>query len=129
VKVYPLGLAGERNYQQAIRNCRQGEPARIFHEHDNPHDSLALRVENDAGDVIGYVPRESWLRHAIHEEGRGCAASIKSIANGGGSILGVVIDVTLTDDPVFERNYQQPSPLHEPKGNDALVRFMKALFR
>lgn len=130
VKVYPVGLRGESKYQAAIRQCRSGAPVKICHESDNPHDQLALRVESEAGDVIGYIARDCWLRDAIHEQGRGCAATIKAIESAGGKQLGVVIDVTLTDDPIFQRNYMQPSPTKSAgSGNDALGRFLKSIFR
>jgi hypothetical protein len=79
-------------------------------EPTNPFDSLALRVETRRGEVIGYIPKSSWLRAAIHEEGRGCASTIASIAAGGAGLLGVVIDVTLCDDDLPLREYQQTEP-------------------
>lgn len=105
MKVYPLGIVGESNYQEAIGQCHVGEKVSICHEPDNPYDSRALRVENDIGQVIGYVPKKSWLREAIHEEGRGVAATIKSIGATSEGVMGVVIDVTLTDDMVIERQH------------------------
>lgn len=111
MKIYPLGLVGESNYQSAIKRTNAGEVARIFHETGNPYDKLALRVENDIGEVIGYIARTSWLRDAVHEQGRGCAATIKEVHFGPDGLAGVVLDVTLTDDPIFERQYQKsPTP-------------------
>lgn len=108
LKVYPLGLVGESHYQDAIRNCHPGESVAICHEPDNPYDNRALRVENDIGQLIGYVPKSSWLREAIHEEGRGVAATILSVADGGSGNLGVVINVTLTDDVLADREHGKP---------------------
>jgi hypothetical protein len=105
MKVYPVGLVGESNYQDPIRSCHRGEAVAICFERDNPYDDRALRVENDAGRVIGYVPKTNWLREAIHEEGRGVAATIKSIDEADKGLLGVVLDVTLTDDALPERFY------------------------
>lgn len=106
--LYPLGIVGESNYRSAIERTCEGEVARICHEHDNPHDSLALCVENADGDIIGYIPASSWLRRAIHQEGRGVAATVKSIASAGpGTELGVVLDVTLTDDDIPVRQYRE----------------------
>lgn len=110
MKLYPLGLVGESNYQPAIARTVAGERALICREPDNPHDSLALRVENGDGDTIGYVPRSSWLREAIHEQGRGVTATVKSIEGGEGKALGVVLDVTLSDDDLPERGYGAPGP-------------------
>lgn len=106
MNMYFVGLVGESHYQAEIADCYEGETIRICFERDNPYDALALRAENSSGDVIGYVPRTNWLREAIHESGRGCAATIKSINEGGDAAqLGVVLFVTLTDDLIPERNY------------------------
>ena len=101
-KIYPVGIVGEVNYQDAIERTHEGEPARILKEPNNPYDPKALRVENTDGDTIGYIPKAHWLRDAIFEDGRGVAASIKSVK---GSPLGVVIDVTLTGDDLAVREY------------------------
>jgi hypothetical protein len=69
-----------------------------------------LRVENAAGQVIGYISRRSWLRAALHEEGRGVAATIESIASADGEIFGVVLSVTLTDDPLPVRKFSGEKP-------------------
>lgn len=107
LKVYPVGLTGESNYQEGIARTHPGEVARVFHEHDNPYDSRALRVENNIGDILGYIPKGSWLQRAVHDDGLGLAATIKSISDGNGSgMFGVVLDVTLTDDPVFTRDFK-----------------------
>lgn len=106
VKVYSTGIVGESNYQDAIKETCAGERALICHEERNPHDKLALRVENAAGQIIGYIARSSWLRTAIHDEGRGCAATVKSVGQSeDGTMLGVVLDVTLTDDDLPIRRY------------------------
>jgi hypothetical protein len=106
MKIYPLGIVGESNYQASIAKCRQGESVQICHETENPFDPQALRVENFLGKVIGYIPKDCWLRDAIHDQGRGCAATIKDIMLGDSGIYGVVLDVTLTDDTVNVRKYK-----------------------
>ena len=103
-KGYPIGLAGEANYQAAISVCREGEPVRVCHETGNPHDAEALVVVSSRDEIIGYIPRENWLRDAILEEGRGCEATILSI-KGEREPMGVVIDIQLTDDEMEIRNY------------------------
>ncbi len=106
MKVYSTGIVGESHYQDAIKETSPGERAWICHEERNPHDKLALRVENAAGQTIGYIAQSSWLRAAIHDEGRGCAATVKSVGNSAdGTTLGVVLDVTLTDDELPIRRY------------------------
>lgn len=104
-KVYSLGVVGESNYQREIAKCSAGERVFICHEPDNPYDSRALKVETSDGDTIGYVPKSSWLRDAIHEQGRGVTATIASIADGGKGLAGVVLSVTLSDDEVSHRSY------------------------
>lgn len=103
-KGYPVGLAGESNYQAAISVCREGEAVRVCHEIGNPHDEEALVVVSSRDEIIGYIPRSNWLRDAILEEGRGCEATIISI-EGDREPMGVVIDVQLTDDDLEMRNY------------------------
>ncbi len=102
-RIYPLGLVGESNYQLHIQLCRAGDAVSILHETGNPHDDLALCAVSRHGNVLGYVPRSSWLRRAIHDEGRGVSARIKSIAGGKGAELGVVLDVALCEGPVGRR--------------------------
>lgn len=94
-KTYPVGIVGEASYQASIRCCSEGQRVHILHEPDNPYDPEALAVVTDDGETIGYIARDCWLQDAIHEEGRGCEASIKEIAAAGAKKLGVVIDVTL----------------------------------
>jgi hypothetical protein len=72
-------IAGVSFYQEALERCAAGEPVRFVHEPDNPHDELALQVVSMCGETIGYVPRGSWLRIAIHEQGRGVSGVIASI--------------------------------------------------
>lgn len=114
MKIYPIGLVGESQYQAAIAGCEAGELVRVCHEVGNPHDELALRCETREGTVIGYIARSSWLRRAIHEDGRGCAATIKNIASTENGMLGVVIDVTVTDDLVPERTFSAREEIPQP---------------
>lgn len=102
---YPTPIVGESHYQNAIGRTHEGERALICHERSNPFDAKALRVENNVGDTIGYIARSSWIRRAIHDEGRGTAATIKSITGSSGEMRGIILDVTLTDDDVPVRYY------------------------
>lgn len=103
---YPLGLVGESHYQVAIHSCRVGDPIFIRHETNNPYDVDALAAQTRDGRTIGYIPRESWLRAAILEEGRGVSASIKSLNIG--EMTGVVLEVALDGSPIGETTYQAP---------------------
>ncbi len=129
MKIYPLGLVGESNYQAAIADTYVGGVVRICHELGNPYDELALRAENGAGQIIGYVPRNSWLRDAIFGSGRGVAATVREITGGNGQSLGVVINVTLTDDEIPERNYV-PTPTESPQLEvGGLSSFVRGIFK
>ena len=103
-KAYPVGLAGESNYQDAICVCREGEPVRICNEIGNPYDEDALVVVSSRDETIGYIRRSNWLREAIYDQERGCEATILSI-EGDREPMGVVIEVRLTDDELDIRDY------------------------
>lgn len=104
-KAYKIGIVGERNYQDAIRSCAQGDPVLVEREPDNPYDDRALAVTRADGRVIGYIPRDSFLQRAVHDEGRGCIAEISAIRVGGEAMRGVVIEVELVDSALSERSF------------------------
>jgi len=104
---YQLGIVGEAGYQAEIRACSPGDCVQVLREPDNPYDKHALAVVTVAGQVIGYVPRSSWLQDAIHEEGKGCDAVIRSIKTASKGLLGVVLDVSLTREPIGVRNFNR----------------------
>ncbi|ARS29054.1 HIRAN domain-containing protein [Sphingomonas sp. KC8] len=127
-KIYPVGVVGERNYQASIGRCRAGERVYICHEPDNPYDDMALKVETAGGETIGYIARSSWLRDAIHEQGRGATATIFNIAAGDTGLLGVVLHVTLTDDDIRERSYEA-APIEKAQNSGGLGGFVRRLLR
>lgn len=129
MKVYPLGIVGERNYQDAIKRCEQGEPVKICVEPDNPYDALALRVDSSRRETIGYIPKSSWLRDAVHEKGRGVTATIMDIKAGDGEFLGVVLAVTLTDDDLPERRYSKAKAAPAAAATAAAVKPMRKIFK
>jgi hypothetical protein len=131
-KIYPVGLVGEQSYQAAIRGCYAGERAYICHEPDNPYDAMALKVETAGGQTIGYIARSSWLRDAIHEQGRGVTATILSVETGAGGHLGVVLNVTLTDDDIRERSYSETAKIltrGAKEGRSIVAGLLKGLFK
>jgi hypothetical protein len=79
LKQYFLGIVGEASYQPVIRQCAPGQRVHIVRETENPYDNEALAVTTDGGDTLGYIARDCWLRDAVHEEGRGCEATINEI--------------------------------------------------
>lgn len=102
-KTYPVRLVGTRSYQAAIARAAVGDPVAILHETGNPHDADALVVVDGAGDALGYIPRSSWLRRALVEEGRGCRAIVRTLATAEATDeweagIWATINVTLTDD-------------------------------
>lgn len=129
MKVYPLGIVGERNYQDAIVRCEQGEPVKICAEPDNPYDALALRVDSCRRETIGYIPKSSWLRDAVHEQGRGVTATIMDIKAGDGDFFGVVLAVTLTDDDVPERPYSTAKVAAAAATTATAVKPMRKIFK
>jgi len=112
-RTYPVGLAGESNYQGAICVCREGEEVRVCHEIGNPHDEKALVVVSSCGETIGYIPKSNWLRDAVYEQGCGCEARILSI-EGEREPMGVVIEVRLTEGELELRDYG-PATYPRPK--------------
>ncbi len=42
---------------EAVSSVAPGGPLSLVREPDNPHDALAVRIDNAAGEKIGYVPR------------------------------------------------------------------------
>lgn len=116
-EVYFLRVVGVSHYQEALQETCAGEAVRFVHEPDNPHDEMALRVENVHGQPIGYVPRTSWLRAAIHERGRGVSGVVASIGMSRACMLGATVSVAICDDDVAVASYfpdrEAPQP---PKG-------------
>jgi len=91
----------------------------IVHEPDNPYDGLALAVVTVSGDTIGYVPRDCWLQDAVHDDGKGCDATIKSIGCGEGGKLGVVLDVCLNSKGFGERQFSRATTTARASGQKA----------
>lgn len=124
-KIYPLGLVGEQHVQAAIGTCCVGDRVFVCWEIDNPFDNLALVVHTRSHVRIGYVARESWLRAAIHEQGRGVTATILDLPSGPDGLTDVVLNVSLTDDEVSEVTYAPPPANDEPSLARTLARVAK----
>jgi hypothetical protein len=94
---YPVGLVGESHYQPAIRKLSVGDPVQIMAEPTNPYDPEAIVVRSKLGQVIGYIPRRSFLMRLFYQEKADCSAVVLNItkAESGPSLLGVVVDVTI----------------------------------
>ena len=110
---YPVGIAGESFYQEAIGCCAVGDTVQIFWESDNPHGRDAL-VCYSRDRRIGHVPEENWLMAAVYEDGYACEAFIKAF-NEGQEFVGVVLDVSTVSGPIAQIAYSHlDRPL--PKG-------------
>jgi hypothetical protein len=103
--MYAIQLVGEQHYQAAALTCRPGDAARLLFEPDNPYDSDAIVAVNSDGQTLGYVPRDSWLREAALDEGKGFDAAIKSAAVGSRGFIEIVLNVSRREDPLGERAF------------------------
>lgn len=112
--VFYQKLVGVSHYQDALKGCRPGQPVRLIHEPDNPHDETALRVVVDDDRTVGYIPRRSGVHVAIHEQGRGVSAVIASVGWGRACLLGATISVAFCDDIIEVRSYYPEEPAPEP---------------
>lgn len=102
---YPVGIVGEKNYQPAIRRCREGEAVSLIREPSNPYDSRAIAAVCARGRTLGYIANDSFLHRAVWKEKKGCTAQIRSIALRNGGLLGVVLDVQFCAGPLDERAF------------------------
>jgi hypothetical protein len=91
---YPVGLVGESHYQPAIRRCRIGEGVQIVPEPANPYDPRALAVISARGQLIGYIPKSSFVQRLVHDEVRTLATHIHAINSHPNGHTGIVILVT-----------------------------------
>lgn len=99
-KTYPVRLAGTRSYAAALASAAVGDVVMLLCEDGNPFDPDALAIVTADGALLGYVPRDSWLRRAVLEDRRGVAARIEGLDGG------ATIAVTLTDDQPGRRIYE-----------------------
>ena len=103
---YPVGLVGEQHYQGAIRLCCEGEIVRLWHEPTNPFDERAIAVANMMGQTLGYIPRDSFVQRVVHEDGLGCEAAVLGLRENGKGFTEVVIEVSVCDAPICERDFE-----------------------
>jgi len=120
VRQYRVGLVGEANYQQAIKRGRVGVPVDLVHEPENPHDSTAISARIPGGGIIGYVPRDNWIKRAMLDEQWTIRARIGAIQGEEHGNLGVVLDLVMLDDAEVE---QGVAPVFQdtPTGKKAMV--------
>lgn len=104
---YPVGLVGEQSYQDAIGRSAAGETATLLREPDNPYDDEAIVVVSARSETIGYIPRDSFVQDVVHEQDKGCTATILSIEPGARGFQEVVLDLTIGGEPIGERAFQR----------------------
>ena len=103
MRQYRVGLVGESNYQPAIRRTKVGTPVDLIHEPNNPHDKTAISARIPGGATIGYVPRDSWIKRAVLDEGWAMRARVGAINGEQTGNLGVVLDLVMLDDAEVEK--------------------------
>ena len=83
-------------------------PIELLREPANPFDTGAIVAAMPGGATIGYVPRDSFLRRAVHEEGKGTIARVALLQPGKRGFVEVVLEVALTGRELGERAYRRP---------------------
>lgn len=105
-KIYPIRLVGTHSYGEAIRRAGVADIVTLLRETGNPHDEDAIVAVDSDARTLGYIARDSWLRRAIVEEGRGCRAMVRAMPAGDALGAWMTIDVTLDDTaPIGTRDY------------------------
>lgn len=104
-KIYPVRIVGVQFCQEALAFSEVGERVYICREEGNPHDDRALKVETAGGQTLGYISRGSWLREAIWEQGRGATATVAGVGASDSGLLGMTINVSLSDDDLRDTVY------------------------
>ncbi len=51
------GMFYVEHLDEKTANLQDGSPVSLVREPNNPYDSLAIRVDNEKGEKLGYVPR------------------------------------------------------------------------
>lgn len=103
-KHYPVGVVGERSYQDAISRLREGQQVMLWHEPGNPYDDRAVAVATVQGSTIGYLGRDAWLRDVLLDDGKPCTAWVLRL-NKEGAATGVVLEVVLSGKPIGKRQF------------------------
>lgn len=89
---YSIALVGTSHRQQAIDDASEGQAVNFLHEPGNPYDDRAIAVTGPSGAMLGYVPKDSWLKDALLDEEKGCRATIADIKPPAGVILRIHLD-------------------------------------
>lgn len=106
-KGYPVNLVGEQYCQDAVERCKAGERVTLFREIGNPHDPDAIVVVSTRGEAIGYVPRDSFVQRVVHDENKGCRATIWKLESGARGFCEVALDLSVVATPIGEQRYSR----------------------
>jgi hypothetical protein len=104
---FPVSLVGEQHYRAAVAAIGVGDEVRIWHEPGNPYDAFALAVTDARGQTLGYLPKDCFLRRAVHDEGKGCSGTVLNLHKGERGFTQVTIEVELGGEPVQQREFSR----------------------
>lgn len=109
---YNINLVGESHYQPVVAALRPGDPVRLEHEPDNPHDRRAVRAVDRHGRTIGYVARDTFVQRLMIDEGWEMPAQVAWTKGGDGvrESVGVVIEVVTAGDALSPVEALAPPP-------------------
>ena len=111
-KNYRVGLVGESHYQENIDARTEGCRVTLIAEPDNQFDPRAVRVDDQWGRTLGYLPRDGWLTAALLDQKKEITASVSSVTRTRGKPTGIVIEVGV-------EKGNGPANRNEPSGIDA----------
>jgi len=102
---FTIKLTSYRNYQATIRLCRIGQDVLLIRELANPYEPGAIIAVDHDDFELGYVPKDSWIRDALHEPAARCKARIATIGEEVRGLLSLTIEVQLAGECMRERLY------------------------
>jgi hypothetical protein len=92
---YLFAIAVDVDRQSAIDKCVIGERVQIVACPGENRESTILEVMSVHGDVIGYVPRNSWLERAVLKKESKCDAIIMGVKRPSRAPISVVLDIRI----------------------------------
>lgn len=101
-----------RHYRRAVASVREGDQIQAYREPDNPFDPDAILLTNARGEKIGYIPRDSFLKDVVHDEGRGFTALVARKRRRDDGETGVILEVEIVDEelPLVPARLPEPPP-------------------
>ena len=82
------------NRQAILKKCSPGQVVELLAEPNNQFDKTAIAVLTSSGEMLGYLPNDSWVVRAIYDEQKQTKAYIYSIEQHQGC-YGCVLKVAL----------------------------------